>query len=62
MAKSRYTFNKSTREKARKKKQEEKAARRLENKKMREGMTGEDPNIAVINPDPEALPTGNENI
>lgn len=62
MAKSRYTFNKSTREKARKKKQEDKAARRLENKKMREGLTGEDHDIAVINPDPEALPAENEDI
>ena len=62
MAKSRYTFNKSTREKARKKKQEDKAARRLENKKMKEGVTGEDPDIAVVNPDPEDLPTGNEDI
>jgi hypothetical protein len=62
MAKSRYTFSKSKRESARKKKQKEKAARRLENKKLREDITGEDPDVAVINPEPQALSYGKQDI
>lgn len=60
MVKSRYTFHKREREKARKKKQEEKAVRRTEARKLREdGLTGvseEDPDIAGMQPGPQPFP------
>jgi hypothetical protein len=61
MAKSKYSFNKHMREKARKKKQEEKAARRFD-KKSRESVAGEDPEGAGINPDLQDLSDGKQDI
>jgi hypothetical protein len=47
MAKSRYTFEKHAREKARKQKQEEKAARRLE-KKLKENVAGDESDAQAL--------------
>ncbi|HSB11950.1 MAG TPA: hypothetical protein VLM38_20860 [Blastocatellia bacterium] len=58
--KSRPTFQKREREKARQQKQKDKQARRLEAKERRvdvvPGVGGEDPDIAGIKPGPQALP------
>jgi hypothetical protein len=58
--KSRPTFQKREREKARQQKQKDKQARRLEAKERRAGAgpraQGEDPDIAGIRPGPQALP------
>jgi hypothetical protein len=47
MRKSRYSFDKFSREKARKKKQEEKEARRLE-KKLKENAAGDESGAQVL--------------
>lgn len=68
MAKSRYTFHKREREKARKAKQEEKRARRMEAKKLRgeteAGGSEEASDIISVQPGPQLLPDrdGEENI
>jgi hypothetical protein len=58
--KSRPTFQKREKEKARQQKQKEKEARRVETKERRSSMgeriEGEDPDIAGIRPGPQALP------
>jgi hypothetical protein len=58
--KSRPTFQKREKEKARQQKQKDKQARRAEAKERRSevGVTehGEDPDIAGIRPGPQALP------
>jgi hypothetical protein len=58
--KSRATFQKREKERARQQKQQEKAQRRLESKERRAAstlhMAGADPDIASIRPGPQALP------
>jgi hypothetical protein len=58
--KSRPTFQKREKEKARIQKQKDKEARRLESKERRGNTTtvidGEDPDIAGIRPGPQPLP------
>lgn len=58
--KSRPTFQKREKEKARQQKQKEKEQRRLESKERRATLPpraeGEDPDIAGIRPGPQALP------
>ena len=56
--KSRPTFQKREKEKARQQKQKDKQARRAEPKERREefGDEGVDPDIAGIEPGPQALP------
>jgi hypothetical protein len=58
--KSRPTFQKREKEKARQQKQKDKVARRLETKERRPSQAlriqGEDPDIAGIRPGPQALP------
>ena len=58
--KSRPTFQKREKEKARQQKQKEKEQRRLESKERRAAgptrIEGEDPDIAGIRPGPQALP------
>jgi len=58
--KSRPTFQKREREKARQQKQKDKQARRLDSKERRADagprLDGEDPDIAGIRPGPQALP------
>jgi hypothetical protein len=58
--KSRPTFQKREKEKARMQKQKDKEARRLETKERKENTTavigGEDPDIAGIRPGPQPLP------
>lgn len=58
--KSRPTFQKREKEKARQQKQKDKEARRLETKERRSSpgsrIQGEDPDIAGIRPGPQALP------
>jgi len=57
---SRPTFQKREKEKARVQKRQEKESRRLESREAREGqpvnMSGEDPDIAGIKPGPQPLP------
>lgn len=57
---SRPTFQKREKEKARQQKQKEKEARRAEAKERRgsavSGLAGEDPDIAGIRPGPQPLP------
>ena len=64
MQRSRPTQNKRARERARQEKQQNKAARRLE-QKSRKGVNeptteGEDPDIAGIVPGPQPSPWGDE--
>jgi hypothetical protein len=58
--KSRPTFQKREKEKARQQKQKDKEARRVETKERRSSsglrIEGEDPDIAGIRPGPQALP------
>ena len=58
--KSRATFQKREKEKARQQKQKEKEQRRLESKERKATgaprIEGEDPDIAGIRPGPQALP------
>jgi hypothetical protein len=56
--KSRPTFQKREKEKARQQKQKDKQARRMEPKEPRPGLRdeGEDPDIAGIKPGPQSLP------
>lgn len=58
--KSRPTFQKREKEKARQQKQKDKEARRVESKNRRADtgprLDGEDPDIAGIRPGPQALP------
>ena len=58
--KSRPTFQKREKEKARIQKQKDKEARRIESKERRgnatPGIAGEDPDIAGIRPGPQPLP------
>ena len=58
--KSRSTFQKHEKERARQQKQKDKEQRRLESKARRAssvpGIEGEDPYIAGIRPGPQALP------
>ena len=58
--KSRATFQKREKERARQQKQQEKAQRRLESKERRAAsaphLAGEDLDIAGIRPGPQALP------
>jgi hypothetical protein len=57
--KSRPTFQKREKEKARQQKQKDKQARRIEAKERRAAeprIQGEDPDIAGIRPGPQALP------
>jgi hypothetical protein len=58
--KSRPTFQKREKEKARQQKQKDKEARRVESKNRRADVgpriEGEDPDIAGIRPGPQALP------
>jgi hypothetical protein len=57
---SRPTFQKREKEKARVQKRQEKESRRLESKEAKVGqqvnLTGEDPDIAGIKPGPQPLP------
>ncbi|QQS46497.1 MAG: hypothetical protein IPM66_21765 [Acidobacteriota bacterium] len=58
--KSKQTFQKREKEKARTMKQQAKEIRRIESKKLKAGITpqigGEDPDIAGIRPGPQPLP------
>jgi hypothetical protein len=60
MVRSKYTFQKREKERARQKKQQEKAARRIEAKESkalaRAENPSEDPDIAGIVPGPQPLP------
>jgi hypothetical protein len=60
MVRSKYTFQKREKERARQKKQKEKEARRIEAKESkalaRAENPAEDPDIAGIVPGPQALP------
>ena len=64
MHKSRPTQNKRARERARQERQQQKAARRVENKQRKaatpDAPSGEDPDIAGIVPGPQANPWGDE--
>lgn len=64
MQKSRPTQNKRARERARQEKQQQKAARRLENKSRKPNspgdFSGEDPDIAGIVPGPQPSPWGDD--